>query len=79
MYYIAWLIIIMIVAVWKRELRMTKSAYIAVLGELKSERMEFDKLMEKYAHLLTDQGVAAAADASDKRPNRRKSKVNSSN
>ncbi|MBF0515717.1 MAG: hypothetical protein HQK97_01190 [Nitrospirae bacterium] len=64
MYYIAWVILIVIVAIWKRELRQTKAAYLAILGELKSERMEFDKLREKYAALLKAQ--MAKSDKPDK-------------
>ncbi|MBF0555119.1 MAG: hypothetical protein HQK96_11290 [Nitrospirae bacterium] len=56
MYYIAWVIFVVVVALWKRELKETKAAYLTILGELKSERMEFDKLKERYMVLLNGQG-----------------------
>ncbi|WP_420264988.1 hypothetical protein [Candidatus Magnetominusculus dajiuhuensis] len=61
MYYIAWLILVVVVALWKRELKETKAAYLTILGELKSERMEFDKLKERYLILLNGQGDAPVA------------------
>ncbi|MEO5361381.1 MAG: hypothetical protein H7843_13205 [Nitrospirota bacterium] len=57
MFYIAWVIIVIMVALWKRQLRDTRAAYINILGELKSERLEFDKLREKYMILLREQGA----------------------
>ncbi|KWT82085.1 hypothetical protein [Candidatus Magnetominusculus xianensis] len=57
MFYIAWVIVVIMVALWKRELRDARTAYINILGELKSERLEFDKLREKYMILLKEQGV----------------------
>ncbi|MBF0320670.1 MAG: hypothetical protein HQL01_12800 [Nitrospirae bacterium] len=60
MYYIAWVILAIAVVLWKRELKETKLAYLAVLGELKNERMEFDKLKEKYMGLVNEQAAKSS-------------------
>jgi hypothetical protein len=73
MYYIAWVVLVIAVVLWKRELRETKVAYLTILGELKGERMEFDKLREKYMVLLQGQGTKP--DKRGPRATRRKEKT----
>lgn len=79
MYYIALVIVIVMVALWKRDMRETKAAYLTIIGELKSERMEFDKLMEKYMVLLKEQGARPGKSDKSNKAGKRKSRAADSN
>ncbi|MBF0457831.1 MAG: hypothetical protein HQK99_08055 [Nitrospirae bacterium] len=60
-------------------MKETKAAYLTILGELKSERMEFDKLKEKYLVLLTEQCARPGKSDKSNKAGKRKSRTAGSN
>ncbi|MBF0565912.1 MAG: hypothetical protein HQK89_11770 [Nitrospirae bacterium] len=52
MYIIGWIILIIAIALWRRDLTGTKMAYINLIGQMKKERMEFEALKAKYEAIL---------------------------
>jgi len=52
MYYLSWALFIMILFLWRRDVKKVKESYRYILEEIRNERKELDLLREKYINLL---------------------------
>ncbi len=52
MYYLSWILFLIVLFLWKRDIRKIKESYRYILDEMRKERKDLDTLREKYISLL---------------------------
>ncbi|KJU81765.1 hypothetical protein MBAV_006035 [Candidatus Magnetobacterium bavaricum] len=52
MYVLGWLFLILIISLWRRDVRAARDIYLRLISEVRRERAELETLKESYMMLL---------------------------